>query len=130
MFTGLSTELFTAYAAAVASLLALLASFLCLRWAILARDQAAACAQYVADQNKRSLSLKKMAEVETALTDLTDAYDSLLSQHKKMRARIVMREAREKKKQLGDAPAQMSDAEKSSEKARLRVLCKERGLLK
>jgi hypothetical protein len=52
------------------------------------------CMSYVNEQNKRSLSLKKMAEVETSLTELTDSYDALLTSHKKLRSRIGMREHR------------------------------------
>lgn len=57
-----------------------------------------ATAAYVLDQNKRSLSLKKMAEVEATLSELTDAYDALLTSHKKLRSRIGMRANRELKK--------------------------------
>lgn len=49
------------------------------------------CMEYVRESNKRSLSLKKMADVETTLSELTDAYDSLLQSHKKLRSRIGMR---------------------------------------
>ena len=52
------------------------------------------CMAYVNEQNKRSISLKKMAEVESSLTELMDSYDSLLTSHKKLRARIGMREHR------------------------------------
>lgn len=50
---------------------------------------------WVAQSNKRSLSLKKMAEVEAELTDLRDAYDALMASHKKLRARIGMRKVRD-----------------------------------
>lgn len=53
---------------------------------------------FLQTNNKRSLSLARMAEVETSLTELTDAYDSLLRSHKKLRSRIGMRDVREAKK--------------------------------
>lgn len=47
--------------------------------------------EFIKLQNKRSLSLSKLAEIETQLTELTDAYDALLASHKKLRSRIGMR---------------------------------------
>lgn len=61
-----------------------------------------AALHHLADSNKRSIGLKKMAEVEASLTELTDAYDALLTSHKKLRSRIGMRanrDAREQAKQ-------------------------------
>jgi hypothetical protein len=52
--------------------------------------------RYVQQNNKRALSLRKMAEVETTLTELSDAYDALLASHKKLRSRISMRQRRAK----------------------------------
>ena len=49
---------------------------------------------FVENSNKRSLSLRRMAEVEATLTELSDAYDALLKSHKKLRSRIGMRENR------------------------------------
>lgn len=45
-------------------------------------------------ENSRSVSLAKMAHVEASLSELTDAYDALLSSHKKLRSRIGMRAVR------------------------------------
>lgn len=47
--------------------------------------------EFVKLQNKRSLTLGKIAEIETQLTELTDAYGALLDSHKKLRSRIGMR---------------------------------------
>ena len=55
----------------------------------------------VLNRNARSVTMARMAEVEVALTDLTDAYDALLASHKKLRSRIGMRNVREKR-QNGD----------------------------
>lgn len=46
-------------------------------------------------RNARSVTLAKMAHVEASLTELTDAYDALLTSHKKLRSRIGMRHVRE-----------------------------------
>lgn len=54
---------------------------------------------HLAANNKRSIGLKKMAEVEASLTELTDAYDALLTSHKKLRSRIGMRANRDAKQQ-------------------------------
>lgn len=53
---------------------------------------------YLQTQNKASLSLSRLAEIETTLTELTDAYDSLLQSHKKLRNKIGMRHLREDRK--------------------------------
>lgn len=47
--------------------------------------------EFIKLQNKRSLSLSKLAEIETQITELTDSYDALLTSHKKLRSRIGMR---------------------------------------
>lgn len=92
--TLLSTELLTILASFSALALAVAALFVTLS----TRRDTAAAANYVASQNKRSLSLKKMAEVEATLSELTDAYDALLTSHKKLRSRIGMRANRQEKK--------------------------------
>lgn len=47
--------------------------------------------EFIKLQNKRSLSLSKLTEIETQITELTDSYDALMTSHKKLRARIGMR---------------------------------------
>jgi len=91
----LSTELFTALVSFCALLLAVMAIYA----AFSGRRDIAATAHYIQTQNKRSLSLKKMAEVEATLSELTDAYDALLTSHKKLRSRIGMRANRQDKKE-------------------------------
>ena len=54
-------------------------------------------------RNARSVSLAKMAYVETSLSELTDAYDALLQSHKKLRSRIGMRAVRESKIKAAEA---------------------------
>lgn len=128
LFTELSTELQISLVG-IAALLAIFLAGLCLRQAIIARDQAAACAKFVNEQNKRSISLKRMAEVEATLTDLTDSYDSLLKQHKKLRSRIGMRENRQRAASEPVAET-ADDLSTMRDKRELRLRCKERGLLK
>lgn len=50
--------------------------------------------EFIKLQNKRSVSLSKLAEIEASLSELLDAYDALLASHKKLRARIGMRHNR------------------------------------
>ena len=63
--------------------------------------------EFIKLQNKRSLTLSKLAEIETELTELKDAYDSLLTSHKKLRSRIGMRENRAAK---GSSESQIPDS--------------------
>ena len=58
---------------------------------------AAAVAKFVEENNAKSKSLAAIAKVESDLTELHDAYASLLSSHKKLRSRIGMRKIREDK---------------------------------
>ena len=54
-------------------------------------------------RNARSVTLAKMAYVEASLTELTDAYDALLTSHKKLRSRIGMRAVRQGKIDAAEA---------------------------
>ena len=64
--------------------------------------------EFIKLQNKRSLSLSKLAEIETQLTELTDSYDALLTSHKKLRSRIGMRANRAAN---GSTDGQIPDAQ-------------------
>lgn len=55
-------------------------------------------ASYVHNQNKNAVSLRKIAELDAAVTELTDAHYALYESNKKLRARIGMRAVREKRK--------------------------------
>ena len=83
---------------------------------------------YIETQNKRSVSLAKIAEVESSLTELLDSYDSLLKSHKKLRSRIGMREVREKRKLEDDPP--MSTEGKEQWKREMRLKLRQSGALK
>lgn len=86
----LSTELLTI----ILSSIAVLAVLWC-AWRVAASETAVSKAcEYVYRQNKQSMGLKRIAEIEASLTELTDAYEALLASQKKLRARIGMRENR------------------------------------
>lgn len=87
---------------------------------------------FVQNQNKRALSLRRIAELEATQTELLDAYNSLLASHKKLRSRIGMRNLREKRGNGVDLdkPAPAGEADRASYKSRLREQAKQRGLLR
>lgn len=87
--------------------------------------------EYVTNQNKNAVSLRKMAEVEATLTDLTDSYEAILSSHKKLRSRIGMRKVREERANGHDLdPSAQADADKAATKRRLRLEMKQKGILR
>lgn len=83
-------------------------------------------------RNARSVSLRKMSEVEIALTELTDSYEALLKSHKKLRSRMSMRANREDKRATNgfdtDAPP-ADDVGKAAYKAKFRAEMKRKGLI-
>jgi len=93
----ISTELPTILAAIWQFFVAVLAVYVWFRQ-IQSEKYVESCMNYVREENKRAVSLRKMAEVEATLTELTDAYDALLTSQKKLRSRIGMRANREKKR--------------------------------
>lgn len=90
------------------------------------------CSAYVDTENKNAVSLRKIAELESTLTELLDSYYALLTSHKKLRSRIGMREVREKRGNGVNSSSAPPDSEagRAEFKSRLRLQCKERGLLK
>ena len=82
-------------------------------------------------ENKRAVTLRRMAEVEATLTELLDSYDALLTSHKKLRARIGMRAGREKRTNGASPDTVPSDeAGRAAYKSQLRADAKQRGLLR
>ncbi len=79
--------------------------------------------EYVQTQNKKAVTLRRMAEVEASLTDLTDSYEALLAAHKKLRSRINMRAVREDRKNDADSAANGTD------KRALRQAARDKNLL-
>ena len=71
--------------------------------------------RFVQNENAESLQLRQLAELQTGLTELHDAYQALYDSHKKLRSRIGMRELREKRRSNGtdaDAPGDLPDPQK------------------
>lgn len=87
------------------------------------RDYARACASFARETASAKLDRAKIAELDASITELTDAYDALLKSHKKLRSRLTMRANRQ------DAGNGV-DLSNETEKKRLRLQCRERGLLK
>lgn len=116
LFNDLSTALVLFSISVV--ILAALCVFYVVRLGAYCRD----AVEFVRNQNKKSVTLRRMAEVETSLTELTDAYDAMMTSHKKLRARINMRAVRDDKK---------NDAKSGNgvDKDALRLAAKERGLI-
>lgn len=124
----LSTELST-----VAVICALTVAAFCLILAITcwlnarsARLYAANCEIWVQKVAKMRDPTAPIAELTAEMTDLTDSFQSLLRSHKKLRARIGMREARAKKRDM-DAE---TDLGSETDKRALRLAAKQSGLLK
>ena len=88
-----------------------------------------AAVAWLEEYNAEAISLKRLAEVEIALTELTDSYQALLTSHKKLRSRIGMREVREKRRSgngegdtiTGDLPDPTADPEGWKKAMRLKL---------
>lgn len=78
--------------------------------------------------------LSELAKLSSEMTELTDAYDSLLHSHRKLRSRVGMREVRAKRKNGADEPSESpvpgSDDEKAALKRKLRDDARARGILR
>jgi len=108
----------------------ILCSVLLIRMRKLANYCRSAC-DFVVNQNKNAVSLRRLTELETTLTELLDSYDALLTSHKKLRSRIGMRQLRDKPKANGvdsDAPP-ADEAGRAAYKSRLRNELKQKGML-
>lgn len=96
----LSTEL-SLFLAILATFIVIVLTFF--SWRIARAVQyARSCAEFVSNQNAESLSLRRLAEIESSLTELTDAHHALYESNKKLRARITMRQNRAAKNGAGD----------------------------
>lgn len=119
-----SSLFFVAGAALVAAVLAFVFSYRAMKAAAAGHDTAVASMHYVQKHNAADVSLVKLTELETGLTELTDSYHALLDSHKKLRSRIGMREVRERRGNSKTAPPGETYEQK---KARLREEAKNRG---
>lgn len=111
---------------------AVLAVFL--RLLLSARRVAASALQYAREaveftqeENAQSWSRKTLAELSGEMTGLKDAYESLIKQHKRLRARVGMRENRAKKAAAENG--ELSPAT-TRDKDQLRLFAKSHNLLK
>lgn len=68
----------------------------CFAFSVLGMIFSLAAVNYTKKQNKRSVSLREIAILSDEVTNLGDAYASLLASHKKLRSRIGMRDKRAK----------------------------------
>ncbi len=84
----------------------------------------------VQNQNKNSVSLRRMAEVESTLTDVTDSYHALLKSHKTLRARISMRHSRDKPANGIDDTVPDSIKDPAGYKRAMRIQLRSKGLIK
>lgn len=60
-------------------------------------------AQYTHENTAAKISRSRIAELQSAVTELHDSYSALLDSHKKLRSRIGMRQLRERK-QVDEPP--------------------------
>ena len=65
--------------------------------------------RFVWTQNKRSVGLKRLTEIETELTEAVDSIQSLHDSLRKLRARVGMREARAAKAANGSGIPDSTD---------------------
>lgn len=118
----LSTELYT-FLSLGCAVGALIVAFYTLNRQRGSEKHAITVAEYVRTENKNAVSLRRIAELEVALTDLVDSYHALLKGHKKLRARIGMREVRLRRGNGEDAnvplgPGAVSPTETDKDKIR------------
>ena len=111
---------------AILGFVALISSLIAFSLAMKAVTYGRQAIEYVASQNAADVSLAKLAEIETAITELTDSYAALLTSHKKLRSRIGMREVRERRKNGQDE----LDLSVTTDKNQLRQELRAKGLLK
>lgn len=87
---------------------------------------------FVTNQNKKALGLRRIAELDAAVTELTDAYNALYESNKKLRARIGMRKTRSDRKETEtalDSVVPTDEAARAAYKARLRETLRKEGRL-
>ena len=86
-------HMFPTYIASAALLVALGA----LIHALIARRYAGRCYEFVSISNKRSLTLKRLTDIEVELTEHDDSMKAILKSMHKLRSRIHSRTLTEKK---------------------------------
>lgn len=119
----LSTDLSTALALFL-GLVCVFAAF-CVWYVTKLGQFCRASVKWVQNNNAKSLSLRQISELESAMTELLDSHQSLLDSHKKLRSRIGMRELRERRASELE-PTDLQSADKRA----VRLAAKSAGLLK
>ena len=111
-----------AITAVTVSVLAAIAAILAARNAEVACDYAHGIHKWVQDNNKRSMALKQLAELQLEVTDHDDLIRQMYAGLKKLRSRTGMRELREKRKlDDSDLPDPKTDPEGWKKAMRLRI---------
>jgi len=105
------------------SILALSVSVYAVFYARTAFDRAVQAYQAA---DRRAPGLKRVADIECELTELKDAYDALLTSHKKLRSRIGMRKNRDDQAQPDDG---MPDPKSPDWKKQARIALAKAGKL-
>lgn len=118
----LSTDLSTGLV--VLAVLLCVFSVACFVWAVKLANYCRDTARWVEKNNSKSSSLRQIAELEAAMTELLDSHQSLLDSHKKLRSRIGMRELRERR-----ASEEQTTDLSSGDKRALRLAAKQSGLI-
>lgn len=97
-----------------------------------AYDYAVGACEWCQQANPDAVSKKQIADLTVGLTDLADAYHSLLKQHKKLVSRLSMRELREKRRDgQGDGSHALdADPVPTRDKVELRKQATRDGLLR
>ena len=131
----LSTELSTIFMAGAVFFALLLSVYLFARQfrsEKYVRQMATWLADELEAKHADNLSIKKLADIEIQLTELTDSYESLLTSHRKLRARISMRANRQSKsepKTLDSGSEASDDVGRANLKSELRDKAKAKGYL-
>ncbi len=120
------TELSTALALILA-VAALAVALIAYRGSRKSVENVVSLAQWTRENSSKSLSLKRIAQLEADMTDLQESYDTLLGSMKKLRAKIHLRMAREKRHPGSDEP---NDLHSETDKNALRLNAKGAGLLR
>jgi hypothetical protein len=90
---------------------------------------AEAAFKYAQEHSAEEVSRKALASLHAELSDLTESYDQLLQSHKKLRARIGMREVRARRQEENGLDDDI-DISTTRDKDALRLALKSKGLLK
>ncbi len=78
----------------VIHMLSTILGFTALLFSLISLLYAVHCKKTLEERNARSVSLREIAVLSEEVTNLGDAYASMLASHKKLRSRIGMREKR------------------------------------